>query len=716
MQKLINRFFPWKIRWKAELAEISLFLSAYVIWLIFRSPESGSRLFIGNLAVLAPLVTSVLLTFKLLPQIRPQAQRTWQFVGWALLCWAIGSGIRTFYEGLGGISLPNISVADVFNFLAYPFFFYALMLYPFENRYAPSRFRFLLDATITSGVVASLGWLTLSQPNVSINPEGLVPLAYPIVDLILLMILLNMLLANRKARRTTFLWGLGLLAFFISDYIYSILAQVNSYQAGGLESLGWVAGGLIFCLGSVIEADSSPEKPQARGLGLDLGVRIQNILPVTLVLALFWFVMVKWQMSGEISVLGLWMVLLLSLVLIVRVGIRAGEAELYKYWQLFSNLAEPTFICDPRGKILLANPAMVHTLAAEDENQVVGMSLTTIFDDQALTADLLDQASRQECQLEISLRPQQTPFLVSLSPIYSDGRKVLIAGAAHDLSEQKHQQEAIQKAYNELQVVYRQLSELNGQLEVKVAQRTGTLQEAYLQLEAQNKMLQELDQLKSDFVSMVSHELRTPLTSLNGGLELLLNRKGRSTSDRQPLTLMKNEVQRLTRFVENILNLSVMEAGRLEVHPVPVSLSAIVEDVVRKLSPVPGAERIQISLPEDLPLVLADPAFLESILNHLVDNALKYAPRGAVTVTAVKQGRRLRVQVTDSGPGIPKEKQPLLFQRFQRLDAKDSQSVYGYGLGLYFSRRMLNAMGSDLAFEEPPEVGARFYFYLKVTQ
>jgi signal transduction histidine kinase len=716
VQKFMRHLFPGQVRWKGMLAEALLFLAAYIIWLSFRPPESSSRLLIGSLAVLAPLVTSVLLIFRLLPQISPPSQHTWRFVGLALFCWAIGNGIRTFYEGLRGAALPIFSAADVLNLLAYPFFFYALVLYPFENRYAPSRFRFLLDATITSGVVTALGWLTLARSGVSIGRDTLVPQVYPIVDLILLMILLNMLLANRKARRTILLWGLGLLAFFLSDYVYSMLAQFGSYQAGGLGSLGWVAGGLIFCLGSVIEADSSPEKSLARNIRFDLGARIQNVLPVALVLALFWFVIVDWQLRGEISVLGLWMSLLLALALIVRVGIRTGEAELFKYWQLFSSLSEPTFICEKRGKILLANPAMLRALVLQDENQLIGMSLRVIFDDQILPADLLDLASRQECSLEISLHPNRTPFLLSLSPIFSDGRKVLIAGAAHDLSEQKRQQEAVQKAYNELQVVYRQLGELNEQLEQKVAQRTGTLEEAYRRLEAQNKMLQELDQLKSDFVSMVSHELRTPLTSLNGGLELLLNRKGRSPADREPLALMKNEIQRLTRFVENILNLSAMEAGRLEVHPVPIFLSAIVEDVRRKFSAVPGAEQIQISLPADLPPVLADPGFLESVFNHLVDNALKYAPQGAVTVDAIRQRGRLRVQVSDFGPGIPKEKQPMLFQRFQRLDARDSQSVYGYGLGLYLSQRMLRAMDSDLAFEEPPEGGARFYFNLKVAR
>jgi signal transduction histidine kinase len=363
----------------------------------------------------------------------------------------------------------------------------------------------------------------------------------------------------------------------------------------------------------------------------------------------------------------------------------------------------------------LANPALTRALVVQEENQVVGRSLATVFNQKSFTQELLERALWQECTLEVQLSPMQIPYLVSLSPIFSDGRQVLIAGAAHDLSEQKRQKEEVQKAYDELKVVYGQLEELNQKLEKKVDERTGTLQEAYKKLEEQNSMLQELDKLKSDFVSMVSHELRTPLTSLNGGLELLLNRKGRTIPDLEPLSLMKNEVQRLTRFVENILDLSAMEAGRLEVQPVPVSLAAIAENISAQLLSTPGAERIQIDLPEDLPPVVADPGFLNSVINHLVDNAIKYAPAEAVIVDAVRQGKRLRIQVTDHGPGIPKEKRPLLFKRFQRLDARDSQVVYGYGLGLYFSQRMLQAMGSKLGFEEPLRGGARFYFLLKVA-
>jgi PAS domain S-box-containing protein len=624
--------------------------------------------------------------------------------------------VRTFYEAVRGIPAPTFSAADVFNLSTYPFLFIALILYPFENRYAPSRFRFLLDAAISSGVVATLGWLILARPTSFSGPGDLVPLVYPIADLILLMILVNMLLANRKARRALFLWGIGLLLFLLSDYIYSLLAPLNGYQIGGLESLGWTMGSLIFGGGAVFVAKVPVQQSRKRSTAFDLGTRLQNILPITLVLALLWFVLADWRLSGRLSLFGLGASLFLTLALVVRMGVHAGEIELHQYWQLFSSIAEPTFICDGRGKILLGNPALARTLGLREEDRLAGQALAAIFDGQSLSADLFRRAARQECSLEVTLRSQRTPYLLSLSPIFSEGRKVLIAGAAHDLSDQKRQQEAIQKAFDELQTVHQRLEGFNAELEQKVEERTHTLSEAYRQLEEQNKLLQALDQLKSDFVSMVSHELRTPLTSLNGGLELLLNQKSRPTTDRTTLKLMKDEVQRLTRFVENILNLSAMEAGRINLHPLPLSLAALLEDIRRQFSAVPGAQRIRVHLPPDLPRLLADEMALRSIFHHLLDNALKYAPEGPVVVDAVCERSKVRVRVTDSGAGIPEEKRSLLFQRFQRLDARDSQSVYGYGLGLYFSQRMLRAMHSDLVFEAPPEGGARFYFYLKVAQ
>ncbi len=286
-----------------------------------------------------------------------------------------------------------------------------------------------------------------------------------------------------------------------------------------------MVGGLIFGCGAVFLASLPIEQSRFFTQTFDLGTRIQNILPFAFVMLLDWFVMADWQLSGQLPWSGVWVGLLMTLVLVVRMGVRAGEIELHQYWQLFSSMAGPIFICDGGGKILLANPALIRAMGLREAHEITGRPLSAIFDDQNFPADLLQQAARQECSLEVWLRPKRTPYLLSLSPIFSEGRKVLLAGEAHDLSDQKHQQAAIQKGYTELQVVHRQLEDLNEELERKVEERTHTLSEAYQQLEEQNKVLQELDQLKSDFVSMVSHELRTPLTSLTGGLELLLQER-----------------------------------------------------------------------------------------------------------------------------------------------------------------------------------------------
>ena len=715
MQNLLRRLFPWQIRWKGVLLESALFLGAYIAWTVFRPPQNPARLFIGSLAVLVPGAAAVLLIFEFLPQLPTASRAAWRFLGWGLACWSLGNLVRSIYEGVGGMAVPVFSLADVLSFLGYPLFILALFLYPFENRYAPSRFRFLLDVTISAGVVASLVGLMLGRPALTLSPGAITPLVYPIADLILLAILFNMLLANCMARRTLFLWGCGLFGFLVSDYIYSLLAPVNGFQVGGLESLGWMAGGLILGWGAVFTAgvpleQNRPERPPS-----DLGMRLQNILPFAFVFALGWFVLAKWRLSGQLSWTGGVMSLLLTLALVVRMGVRAGEIELHQYWQLFSSMTEPVFICGADGKLRLGNPALVRALGLQTAQQITGEPLASIIDGQTLPPDLLKRAGEAAVSVEVSLAGRQTACLLSLSPIFSEGRRVLLAGALHDLSEQKRQQAALQKGYIDLQGLHRQLEDLNGQLEQKVEERTHTLSQAFQQMEEQNKRLQELDQLKSDFVSLVSHELRTPLTSLYGGLELLLLPQSHA-GDRPTLILMKEEVERLIRFVENILTLSATDTGKIQLNLAPVSLEAVLKTVCNKFGVNPAARQLQINLPPNCPAVLADQVVLESIFNHLVDNALKYAPESPVIVDAIWIRKRVRLQVTDRGPGIPKAKRRLLFQRFQRLDSSDSQSVYGYGLGLYLSRRMLQAMQSDLAFEAPAEGGARFYFDLKVAR
>ncbi|GAB4503478.1 MAG: hypothetical protein Fur0043_04700 [Anaerolineales bacterium] len=714
MQFILKRF--RQVQRRGILVESLAFVGLYIAFLLVIPSASPLRPAVENLAVLVSSLTGALLIFFSLSELTVSVRLAWLLLAMALLGFLASDLARTFYLFLSVGEQPFFSPADVFNFLAYVLAGLALLGYPFEGRYAPTRFRFLLDAVISGGVVLTLGWLLLERAAMTSPLDRLTVLSlavYPLADLLLLIVLVNLALAGTMPRLTAGFLGAGLAAFALSDYAYSSLALLGSVRSGTLLSLGWVCGALLIGLGAVFERTAGRHVRTSRWGEPGLGAQIQKVLPLALVLVLFWYVLADWNLRGAFSPPGVWMSLSLGVLLVVRLGIRAGEVELQKYWQLFRNLADPAFICDLNGRVVLGNPAFEQLGVAVDENPV----LAALFD--GLPQDglhsLLDAKHGGETKIEVRLRTSDAPYLLSLSRLVTEDRRALAAGAAYDLSEQKRQRDTIQSAYDELQALHRQLEALNVRLEDMVAERTANLQEAYQRLEEQNRALQALDRLKSDFVSMVSHELRNPLNNLGGGLELLMARRREGSADKAALALMQAEVRRLTRFVENILNVSALEAGRLVLRSVPLSLETVVQRTFENLSPQDVDGRLQSLLPPDLPSVLAAPDVLESVLGHLLDNALKYADGTLVQVCAERRGRRVRVSVRDFGPGIPPEKRGLLFERFQRLEAKDSQSVYGYGLGLYLSKKLLQAMGSDLSFDAPADGGARFSFDLKVA-
>ena len=715
MQTLLKRIRSLRVDRRGILIESLVFVVIYAFLMIVLPQDAPARAFAENLAILTASLTAAILIFISLPALTSATRLAWVMLALALLTWALADFARTFYLLIG---TPFFSFApDVINLVAYVLAAYGLLRYPSESRYVPTRFRLVLDAVLSSGAVATMGWLMIVRPVLSAPGAGLfgvVIASYPIADMILLMLLFSISLSSLMPRMTAIFLGIGLVAFTISDYAYSSLALFSSNPVG-LIGLGWLVGPLLMGIGAVFQK-TEQGKPIAsiRQTDTGLSAQFQRVLPVALVLVLLWYVLMDWRLRGIFSNIGVWMSLVLGLMLVVRLGIRAGEAELNNYWQLFKNLGDPAFICTLTGKIILSNPAF-HQL----ETSLIGeQTLFSVFADLPDTAleTVSDEKSTETLEVNVNLDARKTPYLLSLNPVVTESRQILIAGVAHDLSEQIRQRNVIQKAYDELHVVHRQLEELNVGLERKVAERTATLMDAYKRLEEQNKVLQELDQLKSDFVSMASHELRNPLNNLGGGLELLLARPKGREAEKSALVLMQAEVQRLTRFVEFILDVSAIEAGRLELHPTPLSLVPILEHLNQYWGTPEDVERIQVQFQSDLPKVMAEQNALESVLRHLVDNAIKYAPDGPVTVSAVQQIGQVRVEVRDFGPGIPEDKRNLLFERFQRLDAKDSQSIYGYGLGLYLSRRLLNEMGSTLTFDAPADGGARFTFSLKVAK
>lgn len=715
MSVLLERLNIRALRQRAAVLEAAGYLVLAALWLAFLPAEATGEALPGSLAVLAPALAACLQVIFALPYLPKPQQGAWVLLGGALGGWALRSAVWVFYGLFLRQEPPPLSLADLFGLLAYPLAAYGLFKLSRGFRHAPSGFRFSLDVLINSGAVMTLGLLFLRRTG-PIVPEQAVTIAYPLADLILVMILVSLVLPGLIPIRRAILPGLAFLLLGLSDYTYSFLSLSQGFRVGAVTSLGWIAGYLLLGI-EVLRERSSPQAAEAAPVpGHDLRSPALNILPIALVLALAWYVITDWRLSGQLSYFGALMTLLFIVILVVRLGIRAGEVELGKYWQLFSSLAEPAFISDTQGRILLGNPALDELLPTGVEAGAERGSLSTVFaGGEELQRALVDAAGRV-VTLEAPSRLRTAPYLLTLSPVSAEGRRKLVAGVAHDLSGQKEQQATLGRAYRELQTVYGKLEEMNTELEGRVEERTRTLSEAYRQLEAQHHALQELDRLKTDFVSMVSHELRTPLNHLGGGIELLLSKTDGNGAEQGTLELMQASIQRLTRFVENILDVSALEAGRMALRLVPVSPLVLIEEVLRKRTQDPGYARIRVEAPQELPLVLADENVVQSVLHHLLDNAQKYAPEGLVTIRAAARRQGVRVEVRDEGPGIPPEKRKLLFQRFQRLDTGDSQTVYGYGLGLYLSRRLLRAMHSNLSYEPGKGGGSCFHFLLKAAK
>lgn len=241
---------------------------------------------------------------------------------------------------------------------------------------------------------------------------------------------------------------------------------------------------------------------------------------------------------------------------------------------------------------------------------------------------------------------------------------------------------------------------LNRDLETKVTERTAELETRNLELARANRELQKLDEMKSEFVSLVSHELRAPLTALNGGLEVALQDADALPPDaRRVLEMMVAESARLTEFVQTILDVSRLEAGRISLNFGPVAVAPILR---RAVEVVLGTHRpVLWQLPDQIPPIWADEVYYEQVLRNLLRNADKYSPpETPIHVNVQVQNDRVTVEVADHGPGIPADLQEKIFDHFQRGQLGESAPP-GWGLGLYFAQKLTEAQCGALTLLSP---------------
>ena len=226
----------------------------------------------------------------------------------------------------------------------------------------------------------------------------------------------------------------------------------------------------------------------------------------------------------------------------------------------------------------------------------------------------------------------------------------------------------------------------------------------------------ELDQLKSDFVSMVSHELRSPLAGIAASAELL--QRGLEERDRtRLLEAIHAQAMQLGSFVEELLSASRIQEGRLEMHPAPTALLPILKRAVAAARASTSRHQLGIDAGEAVPPVLADPAGVEIVVGNLLRNAINYSPNGGEVVVRVRLvGSEVEVCVEDHGIGIPEEQLERIFERFTRGDNRDSRSVHGHGLGLYIAKGIVERMGGRIWAESRVGEGSRFHFTLPLCE
>jgi signal transduction histidine kinase len=251
----------------------------------------------------------------------------------------------------------------------------------------------------------------------------------------------------------------------------------------------------------------------------------------------------------------------------------------------------------------------------------------------------------------------------------------------------------------------------------ELEQKSRELTSAYAELRSANERLKEVDKMKDDFVSHVSHELRTPLTSIRSFSEILHDNPQLDQATRgKYLTIIIQETERLTRLINQVLDLSRIEAGRAEWELADVRPREVIEHAVSATSRL-FAEKgvaLDVEVPDPVPSIVADRDRLVQVVINLLSNAVKFCPEkgGRVSIGLRGVPGAIRVDVRDNGPGIAPEDQEVIFEKFRQVGDTLTEKPKGTGLGLPISREIIQHHGGRLWVQSAPGQGATFSFVL----
>jgi PAS domain S-box-containing protein len=402
----------------------------------------------------------------------------------------------------------------------------------------------------------------------------------------------------------------------------------------------------------------------------------------------------------------------------LRSADRKGVGQVLKngeerFRRLAESIRDMIWIADAEGKILYVNRAVERILGTSPEESL-GVSNYSY-----LSPESLEKTIEWVLEAETA-QPQRDSYHGEVECIHRDGRRIPcevnatilrdgdgrivgFEGVTRDISRRKAAEEATKK--------------LNLELERKVKERTQELEQAYTELK-------RLDRTKDEFLALVSHELRTPLTSIRSFSEILLRYENDTDTQKEFLTIINTESERLTRLINNLLDFSKIEAGAVTWHDGTVSVEAIVRESGRALQHLFLRKRLELCVDAEprLPFVYADPDRIQQVVTNLLSNAIKFSDEGGeirVQVEALEgkrsreHARWIKVSVHDQGIGIDEKDFEIVFHRFRQISVDEGrEKPKGTGLGLPICKEIISHYGGNIWVESKKGEGSTFCFTL----
>lgn len=375
---------------------------------------------------------------------------------------------------------------------------------------------------------------------------------------------------------------------------------------------------------------------------------------------------------------------------------RAQAMAERRFRELIEHAPDGILQVDRQGAILIANRT-AESMFGYAEEELVGVNVDRLVPERHRAS----HAGRRESFSKAGVtRPMgqgldlyarrkdgsEFPVEISLSPVKIDG-DVHVTAVVRDVSERKRTEEQVR-----------------------------TLQESYMaEIEARQNEAERLNKVKSEFMAGITHELRTPLHTIMGFSDLLkeelegpLNETQRSFVEH-----IRKDSEHLLNLINDVLDLSRIEVGGLQLHTEPLTLDAAISAAVNGMRTHAEAKGVSLVIqPFNGLRVIADPIRLHQILYNLLGNAVKFTPAGGeVRVSAIDQGTTARVTITDTGVGIPLEEQPHIFERFYQV----GYTTGGAGLGLAICKQLVEMHAGTIGVQSEPGKGSRFYFTLQIA-